>query len=105
MRVELSELASRDLLEIGRTIAAAAGKATARAVVERLERRCRALETMPHRGNVPPELLETGERGWREIHEPPYRLVYRVAGEVITIALIADARRDVRALLAERLLR
>ena len=46
-----------------------------------------------------------GRREGRELDEPPYRIVARVEAEIVTIALLANARRDLRALLAERLLR
>jgi toxin ParE1/3/4 len=105
VRVAIAAAAERDLDGIVARVSEDSGAVAALRLEDRLLQRCATLASFPHRGNVPPELLETGERGWREIHEPPYRIVYRVAGDVVVVALIADARRDVRALLAERLLR
>lgn len=105
MQVRISAAAERDLDEIVARLREESGVAVALRVEDRLLERCATLEAFPHLGNVPPELDAMGRREWRELHEPPYRIVYRVEAEVVTIALIADARRDFRALLAERLLR
>jgi len=45
-----------------------------------------------------------GNRSFREVHSKPYRIVYRVYDRAVAIMLIADGRRDMRALLARRLL-
>ena len=105
MQVRIAAAAERDLDEIVARLREESGAAAALRVEDRLFERCATLEAFPRRGNFPPELDAMGRREWREIHEPPCRIVYRVADEIVTIALVADARRDVRALLAERLLR
>ena len=45
-----------------------------------------------------------GNRTFREVHYKPYRILYRVLGRQVTVLIIADGRRDMRALLAKRLL-
>ncbi len=69
-----------------------------------IERSLAALEAFPHRGVHPRELLDFGNRDFREIHFKPYRIFYRVIDRHVIVVLIADGRRDMRKLLARRLL-
>ena len=62
------------------------------------------LATLPNRGNHPRELLELGNRSFREVHFKPYRIVYRVLEREVHVLIVADGRRNMRALLARRLL-
>ena len=43
-------------------------------------------------------------REYREVFFTPYRIIYRVAGSDVHVLVIADGRRDMRALLERRLL-
>lgn len=63
-----------------------------------------ALETMPERGRHPPELLDLGFRDIRERFFKPYRILYRIDGRQVSVLLIADGRRDMKAVLMQRLL-
>ena len=73
-------------------------------VVARLEQAILRLDILPNRGAHPKELLEMGNRAFREIHFNPYRIVYQVREREVVVHLIADGRRDMRTLLARRLL-
>lgn len=64
----------------------------------------RSLATLPNRGNHPQELLAIENRSYREIHVKAWRIVYRVDGTQVVVHIIADGRRDMRALLTRRLL-
>jgi len=44
-------------------------------------------------------------RTWRELVVKPYRLVYRIEGDTVTVLAVFDGRRDLEDLLLERLLR
>ena len=63
------------------------------------------LSSFPDRGSHPRELLELGILEYRQVHLKPYRIVYRVRGSKVYVYLIADGRRDMQTLLAERLVR
>ena len=63
-----------------------------------------ALERFPERGSHPRELLALGHEEYRQIIRKPWRVFYRIIGNHVYIALIADGRRDMRSLLAQRLL-
>lgn len=96
--------AERDLDEIADYIAQHASADRAIEVAAKIERTFAALETFPNRGAYPKELLDYGIRDFREIHFKPYRILYRVLSNEVVVVLIADGRRDMRGLLARRLL-
>ncbi|MCX7366829.1 MAG: type II toxin-antitoxin system RelE/ParE family toxin [Alphaproteobacteria bacterium] len=96
--------AERDLDDITAYIGERDSIDRAMVVATRIERSIAALETFPNRGAYPKELLEYGNRDFREIHFKPYRILYRVLTNEVVVVLIADGRRDMRTLLARRLL-
>ena len=102
--VFLTEDALRDLEDITAHIAAHDSPQAARRVLDKISDAVTRLSEMPDRGNVPPELLETGIRDYREVRFKPYRILYGVTENLVHILLIADGRRDLRALLERRLL-
>lgn len=103
--VRITTEANRDLREISRFIAARDGREQARAIQERLRRAISSLATLPNRGNIPPELHRIGFRGFHELHEPPYRIIYQVGGDEVRVLFVLDARRNVRDVLERRMLR
>ncbi len=42
---------------------------------------------------------------WRELLIEPYRLIYRIEGDTVTVLALFDGRRDLEDLLLERLVR
>lgn len=62
-----------------------------------------ALRATPNRGAYPPELQAKGSRTYWQVFFKPYRILYRVRGNIVFVAVIADGRRDMTALLARRL--
>ena len=63
-----------------------------------------SLAHYPERGPVPVELLELRGNAWRQVSHPPYRIIYELGDGLVTIALIADARREFSSLFQRRLL-
>ena len=102
--VELSEQALLDLDDIADYIALNDGADRGEYVAKGIERTYASLAVFPNRGAYPQELLEMGVRDFREIHFKPYRIIYRVYARKVVVFLIADGRRDMRTLLARRLL-
>ena len=102
--VLLTPDAENDLEEIYNYIADHDSIASAKYVLDRLMETAKTLATFPERGSVPRELLALGGREHRQIFFKPYRLIYRVEAKHVEIYLIADGRRDMKALLARRLL-
>jgi toxin ParE1/3/4 len=98
--------AENDLNEIAEYIASHDSIDRAIDVSSRIERSFEALETFPNRGAHPKELLDYGNRDFREIYFKPYRIIYRVLedDDLVIVVLIADGRRDMQTLLTRRLL-
>jgi toxin ParE1/3/4 len=101
--VVMTEHALLDLRDIARYITLHDSPEKAEYVGRRIEQ-ASSLATLPNRGNHPRELLELGNRSFREVRFVPYRIVYRVQEREVHVLIVADGRRDMRALLARRLL-
>ena len=102
--VAIDVAAERDLDDIATYIAGKDSIDRAIEVASRIDSTIASLSTFPNRGAYPKELLDQGNREFREIHFKPYRIIYRVLVDKVVVVLIADGRRDMRALLARRLL-
>ena len=63
-----------------------------------------SLSSFPERGSFPKELLELGIREYRQTFFKPYRVIYRIIGQIVYVQLIVDSRRDMVSLLARRML-
>lgn len=106
MRYEvlLADRAERDLEAIRDYIAETDSPASADRVLDLLLEVVTTLERFPGRGSHPRELLALGHVEYRQIVRKPWRVFYRASGKRVYIVLIADGRRDMRSLLAQRLL-
>ena len=102
--VQLTDDAARDLEEIVDYISRQDAPGSAEYVLERIEQAFQGLSELSERGSYPRELLELGIREYREVCFKPYRIIYRVMGDGVYVLVIADGRRDMRALLERRLL-
>jgi toxin ParE1/3/4 len=102
--VSLTFAAARDLEEIIDYIASHDAPERAEYVLAQMERAFDSLSESSACGARPGELVALGIREYREIFFKPYRIIYRIDGEAVTILLIADGRRDMQTLLQRRLL-
>lgn len=105
MKVSITAGAEADLLAIWRRRRAQRGDDGADSLLAGLASKMEGLADFPERGAIPPELEALGIAEFRQIGLPPYRIIYRLSGEAVMIMIVADARRDFRTLLEERLLR
>ncbi|MBL0897998.1 MAG: type II toxin-antitoxin system RelE/ParE family toxin [Reyranella sp.] len=96
--------AERDLTEIEAYIAEHDSADKALLVMAKIGQAIDKLEAFPDRGSYPKELAENGVLDFRETFFKPYRILYRVVEDKVVVVLVADGRRDMRALLARRLL-
>ena len=103
--IQLTEDAAHDLEELCDYIDRHDVPAGADNMLERIERAFRGLSEYPKRGAYPRELLDLGIREHREVRFKSYRITYRVTENDVYVLVIADGRRDMRALLQGRLLR
>ena len=102
--VRLTADAVRDLEEIDDWISTHDSPAKAAHVTASIEAAIGTLKRSPERGRHPAELLALGIRDYRETFFKPYRIIYYVEGWRVYVSLIADGRRDMRAMLARRML-
>jgi toxin ParE1/3/4 len=102
--VTLTENALLDLDDIAQYIATHDTPQKADYVARGIETAFASLAVLPNRGAHPRELLEMGNRHFREVHFKPYRIIYRAYAREVAVFIIADGRRDMRTLLARRLL-
>lgn len=106
-RVEIEDAAEDDLFEIYRRRLSQRGPDGpdgAEALLDSLMQLIESLAHYPERGPVPVELLELRGKAWRQVSHPPYRIIYELGDGLVTIALIADARREFSSLFQRRLL-
>ena len=74
-------------------------------LVDAILARAESLLASPERGRRVPELRWVGDRTWREIQLPPWRIIYRVTtAKVVEIHAVLDGRRDLEDILLERML-
>lgn len=110
VEVRITAGAERDLADIYRRRLAqrgAGGSDGADALLEKLVASIEGLARHPLKGPVPPELEALGIHDFRQVSVAPFRIVYLPESALarITVTIVADARRDFRTLLEERLLR
>ena len=74
-------------------------------IIERIVERAESLASLPNRGRTPPELRSIGDRTWRELQEPPWRIIYRRLDEVVQVHAVLDGRRNLEDILMERMLK
>lgn len=102
-RVVLTEDAQRDLALLYDYVADNDSAVEAERILDRLLV-AKSLAQNPERGSHPRELLAFGLREYRQIVLKPWRVIYGVEPNHVIVYVIADGRRDMRTLLAQRLL-
>lgn len=96
--------AQQDLTEIIEYIAPDS-VVDALAILHKLETKAALLITLPNRGRIVPELLDTGMLQYRELVSTPWRIVYRVENRQVLIMAVLDSQRDLQTVLLSRLAR
>ncbi len=102
--VRWTEQAARDLVGITDFIAQQAPE-RARGVLDRLRQAASGLTDFPERGRVVPELARFGVVGLRELVVPPWRVLYRVDADRVTVLAVFDGRRDLSDVVFDRIMR
>lgn len=97
-----SDTARQDLTEIIDYIAQDSVE-SALAVLDKLEAKAAQLSSLPNRGRIVPELLDTGISQYREIISTPWRIVYRIESQRVLVMAVLDSRRDLQVVLLNRL--
>ena len=63
------------------------------------------LSRHPRAGKIVPELLKQGISEYRQVLVPPFRVEYAVRKAFVEIVAVIDSRRDLEAVLFQRLIR
>ncbi len=103
-RVVWAKVARRDLHALVDYLADRSPRA-ALGVLNRIGAAAGHLVTLSARGRVVPELARLHIRDYRELVIPPYRLVYRSAGNRVFVLGVFDSRRNLEDALLDRILR
>lgn len=103
--VEIDDDAEADLSSIAAYIAEHQSPAIADQYLTQILDRISALEAMPLRGSMPRELENFPRAGFRQLVHGPHRIIYRVEDARVIVVLVADGRRDLPKLFAQRLMR
>ena len=103
-RVELTEAAQTDLNELIEYVTQHDAPLKALQLLVQIESALASLQVFPERGAHTKELLALGNREYRETYFKPYRIIYKVLPAMVYVYVIADGRRDLRSLLARRIL-
>ena len=102
--VRWAGIAESDLLEILSHIAENSLE-TALEILENIKSRAAKLEATPHRGRIVPELQSQGITLYRELIISPWRLMYKIEGNVVFVVSVIDGRRNVEDVLLSRLVK
>ncbi|HEX7369269.1 MAG TPA: type II toxin-antitoxin system RelE/ParE family toxin [Rhodanobacteraceae bacterium] len=103
-RVIITEDAQRDIAMLYDYIVDHDSPVQAERIMDRLLESAKSLAENAERRSHLRELLVFGFREFRQIVSKPWRIIYDVEADQVIVYLIADGRRDMRSLLAQRLL-
>jgi len=101
--VRISKAAKSDLREIVGYISKN-NPMNALNALRRIEDRMSSLSHFPEKGGYVPELLKNNIKDYRQLIEPPWRIIYKVDDSVVNVLLIIDSRRNVQDILVRKLI-
>ena len=104
-KIIILESAEHDLKELRRYIVKDFSQETWLATFDRIKEAIRNLKTFPYAGSIPDEFEKINLNQYRQVLSGMNRIIYEVRQDSVYIHLIADTRRDLKALLTRRLLR
>lgn len=104
MKVEFTQAALKDLLQIYDYYLVEASADVAQMVIDELQKSVNRLTEFPESGSIPKELRAISNHKFRQLIVRHYRLIYQVTPTVIYISAVLDGRRDIQTLLQRRLL-
>ncbi len=105
MKVVFLHSAEQDLLELKSYVLKNFGAAAWRASYRKIRDAVSRLKKFPNGGHVPDELVRLNIGHYRQVIAGMYRIIYEVRDETLFIHLVCDTRKEMRALLVQRLLR
>ena len=101
--VNMTQNAENDLEEIIMFIAKSSPQAALK-IMERIKAKVNTLYYFPNKGAYVPELLARNIKDYRQITEPPWKIIYKVDHKIVNILVIIDSRRNLQDILIKKLL-
>jgi addiction module RelE/StbE family toxin len=74
-------------------------------IMEKIQAKVKTLDHSPNRGGYVPELLTKNIKGYRQIIESPWKIIYKVDNDIVNILAIIDSRRNLQDILVKKLLK
>ena len=74
-------------------------------ILEKIRLKINTLDHSPYRGSYVPELLARNIKDYRQIIEQPWKIIYKVDGDIVNILTIIDSRRNLQDILIKKLLK
>jgi addiction module RelE/StbE family toxin len=102
--VNVNKTAKNDLREIIKYISKN-NPMNALNVLKRIEDRISTLNKFPERGGYVPELLKNNIKDYRQLIEPPWKIIYKIDNDIVNVLVIIDSRRNTQDILVERLIK
>lgn len=97
--------AKSDLQDLRRYIINKFGNKTWLETRSKIQQSIKQVEDFPLKGSNPPELIDFQPTKYYQVISGMNRIIYQIANDTIYIHIISDTRRDLKAILAKRLLR
>jgi len=73
-------------------------------ILKRIQDRIDSLYRFPERGGYVQELLEFNIKDYRQLTESPWRIIYKIDGNIVNVIMVIDSRRNTQDILVEKLL-
>lgn len=105
MRVVFLAEAEADLKDLRRYVVTSFGKPAWQETLQKIKDSVQTIQAFPHGGSVPDALADLAILQYRQVVSGMNRIIYEARDEVLYIHIVCDTRRDMRTLLARRLLR
>jgi addiction module RelE/StbE family toxin len=102
--VAITQNAEDDLDEIITYIAKSNPQDTLK-IIERIQEKTKTLDHFPNRGGYVLELLAKNIKDYRQLIESPWKIIYKVEADTVTVLAILDSRRNLQDILIKKLLK
>ena len=102
--VIVSKSAKSDLREIIKFISKE-NPMNALKILKKIEDRIISLNHFPERGAYVPELLKYNIKDYRQLIESPWKIIYKINGDIVDVLIIIDSRRNTQDILVEKLIK
>jgi len=73
-------------------------------VLKRIQDRIDSLYKFPEKGGYVRELLKYNIKEYRQLTESPWRIIYKIDGNIVNVLMVIDSRRNTQDILVEKLL-